>query len=228
MTIDSFTATSAQTVFTPTTRVTGSAGYITGQDLVFRNGVLFNPTLDYTENATTVTLNTGAVTGDIITIISFRSVTTTTGTSYASFSRNIIDITTPTSTVVPGFTLDSGYELLFTNGAVMSDTDYDIVAGNITNFPSPITGKMTVIQWSANNLGVPNGTPVNISINTTVGQTTYTFSYTTGALNLFMNGLLLLLGTDYTTASGSYTLTNTPTTTLNEILQQSFARAGAA
>ena len=228
MTIDSFTATSAQTVFTPTTRVTGSAGFITGQDLVFRNGVLFNPTLDYTENATTVTLNTGAATGDIITIISFRSVVTTTNTSYASFSRNIIDITTPTSTVVPGFTLNSGYELLFTNGAVMSDTDYDIVAGNITNFPSPITGKMTVIQWAANNLGVPNGTPVNISINTVVGQTTYTFSYTTGALNIFMNGLLLLLGTDYTTASGSYTLTNTPTTTLNEILQQSFARAGAA
>jgi hypothetical protein len=228
MTIDSFTATSAQTVFTPTTRVTGSAGYITGQDLVFRNGVLFNPTLDYTENATTVTLNTGADTGDIITIISFRSVNTSTGNSYASFSRNIIDIATPTSSVVPGFTLDSGYELLFTNGAVMSDTDYDIVAGNITNFPSPITGKMTVIQWAANNLGVPNGTPVNISINTVVGQTTYTFSYTTGALNIFMNGLLLLLGTDYTTASGSYTLTNTPTTTLNEILQQSFARAGAA
>jgi hypothetical protein len=228
MTIDSFTATSSQTVFTPTTRVTGSAGYITGQDLVFRNGVLFNPTLDYTENATTVTLNTGAATGDIITIISFRSVTTSTGTSYASFSRNIIDITTPTSTVVPAFTLNSGYELLFTNGTVMSDTDYDIVAGNITNFASPITGKMTVIQWSANNLGVPNGTPVNISINTVVGQTTYTFSYTTGALNLFMNGLLLLLGTDYTTASGNYTLTNAPTTTLNEILQQSFARAGAA
>ncbi len=228
MTIDSFTATSGQTVFTPTTRVTGSAGYITGQDLVFRNGVLFNPTLDYTENATTVTLNTGAVTGDIITIISFRSVTTSTGTSYASFSRNIIDITTPTSTVIPAFTLNSGYELLFTNGAIMSDTDYDIVSGHITNFPSPIQGKMTVIQWSANNLGVPNGTPVNISINTTVGQTTYSFSYTTGALNLFMNGLLLLLGTDYTTASGSYTLTNTPTTTLNEIVQQTFARAGAA
>ena len=228
MTIDSFTATSGQTIFTPTTRVTGAAGYITGQDLVFSNGVLFNPTLDYTENATTVTLNTGAITGDIITIISFRSVSSSTGNSYASFSRNIIDITTPTSTVVPAFTLNSGYELLFTNGAVMSDTDYDIVAGNITNFPSPITGKMTVIQWSANNLGVPNGTPVNISINTTVGQTSYSFSYTTGALNLFMNGLLLLLGTDYTTGSGGYTLTNTPSTTLNEIFQQTFARAGAA
>ena len=228
MTIDSFTATSGQTVFTPSIRVTGSAGYITGQDLVFRNGVLFNPTLDYTENATTVTLNTGAITGDIITIISFRSVNTSTGISYPSFTRNIIDITTPTSTVIPSFTLNSGYELLFTNGTIMSDTDYDIVSGHITNFPNTIQGKMTVIQWSANNLGVPNGTPVNISINTTVGQTTYTFSYTTGALNLFMNGLLLLLGTDYTTASGSYTLTNTPTTTLNEIVQQTFARAGAA
>jgi len=228
MTIDSFTATSGQTIFTPSTRATGSAGYITGQDLVFRNGVLLNPTLDYTENATTVTLNTGASTGDIITIISFRSVSNSTGTSYASFSRNIIDITTPSSTIVPSFNLNSGYEPLFTNGAIMSDTDYDIVGGNITNFPNPITGKMTVIQWSANNLGVPNGTPVNISINTTVGQTTYTFSYTTGALNLFMNGLLLLLGTDYTTGSGDYTLTNTPSTTLNEIVQQTFARAGAA
>jgi hypothetical protein len=228
MTIDSFTATSGQTVFTPSIRVTGSAGYITGQDLVFRNGVLFNPTLDYTENATTVTLNTGAITGDIITIISFRSVNTSTGISYPSFTRNIIDITTPTSTVIPSFTLNSGYELLFTNGTIMSDTDYDIVSGHITNFPNTIQGKMTVIQWSANNLGVPNGTPVNISINTTVGQTTYTFSYTTGALNLFMNGLLLLLGTDYTTGSGDYTLTNTPSTTLNEIVQQTFARAGAA
>ena len=227
MTIDSFTATSAQTVFTPTTRVTGSAGYITGQDLVFSNGVLFNPTLDYTENATTVTLNTGAVAGDIITIISFRSVETSTGNSYASFTRNIIDVTS-TSSITPGFTLTSGYELLFINGTVMPDTDYDIIGGNITNFPSPITGKMTVIQWEENNLGVPNGTPVNISINTVVGQTSYSFSYTTGALNLFMNGLLLKLGTDYTAGVGGYTLTNSPTTTFNTISQQTFARAGAA
>jgi hypothetical protein len=88
---------------------------------------------------------------------------------------------------------------------------------------------MTVIQWSPNNLGVPNGTPVNVSINTTAGQATYTFSFTTGALNIFMNGLLLLLGTDYTTTgSSSYTLTTTPTTTLTNIVSQTFARAGAA
>ena len=227
MTIDSFTATSGQTVFTPATRATGSAGYITGQDLVFRNGVLYNPTIDYTENATTVTLNTGAAVGDKITIISFRSVNVVSGTSYASFSRNIIDVTA-SSSITPSFTLTSGYELLFLNGAVLSEQDYDIVSGNITNFPNPITGKMTVIQWSANNLGVPNGTPVNVSINTVAGQATYTFSYTAGALNIFMNGLLLLLGTDYTTGTNTYTLTTTPTTTLTNIVSQTFARAGAA
>jgi hypothetical protein len=228
MTIDSFTATGGQTVFTPTTRATGVGGYITGQDLVFRNGVLFNPTLDYTENATTVTLNTGAVVGDKITIISFRSVVVTTGVSYASFTRNIIDVSS-SSTVVPPFTLTSGYELLFMNGAIMPEQDYDIVGGNITNFPSPITGKMTVIQWSPNNLSVPNGTPVNVSINTIVGQDTYTFSFTTGALNIFMNGLLLLLGTDYTTTgTNSYTLATVPSTILTNMVNQTFARAGAA
>jgi len=228
MTIDTFTATAAQTIFTPTTRVTGSAGYITGQDFVFRNGTMFNPTIDYTENATTVTLNTGADVNDIITIISFRSVETSTGNSYASFTRNIIDVVS-VSSITPGFAFTSGYELLFVNGAVLSEQDYDIVAGNITNFPNPMTGKMTVIQWEANNLGVPNGTPVNVSFNTVIGQDTYTFSFTTGALNIFMNGLLLLLATDYTTTgSSSFTLTDTPSSTLPIIVSQTYARAGAA
>ena len=172
-------------------------------------------------------LNTGAVTGDIITIISFRSVSGSTGTSYASFTRNIVDVTSASS-ITPGFTLTSGFELLFINGTIMPDQDYDIVGGNITNFPAPMTGKLTAIEWTANNLGVPNGTPVNISINTTVGQSTYTFGYTAGALNIFMNGLLLLLGTDYTSGTGNYTLTNPPITTLNNIVEQTFARAGAA
>ena len=228
MTIDSFTATAGQTVFTPSTRDTGADGYITGQDLVFRNGILFNPTLDYTETATTVTLNTGADLNDDITIISFRSVNNSTGTSYASFSRNIIDVTSA-STIIPGFTLTSGYELLFNNGALMPEQDYDIVGGNITNFPDILTGKMTVIQWSPNNLGVPNGTPVNVSIFTVIGQDTYSFSFTTGALNIFMNGLLLLLGTDYTTTgTSSYTLSETPYTILTNMVNQTFARAGAA
>ena len=117
---------------------------------------------------------------------------------------------------------------MFINGASLNEQDYDIVAGAITNFPSNMTGLLTLIQWTADNLGVPNGTPVNIVTNTINGQTIYTFSYDPDAFNLWMNGILLKLGTDVTTGSGTYTLTNTPTTSANIMLQQTFSRTGAA
>jgi hypothetical protein len=68
-----FVSTAGQTVFTPTTR---GVGYITGQDWVFRNGLLLVPTSDYTETNTTVTMLTACVVGENITIISFRSTST--------------------------------------------------------------------------------------------------------------------------------------------------------
>lgn len=71
----SFTATSGQTVF----NVTRSSGYISGQCLVFSNGLIYN-TDQYTDTGGTtgvVTLGVGAVAGDIITIISVKSVSAT-------------------------------------------------------------------------------------------------------------------------------------------------------
>jgi len=44
---------------------------------------------------------------------------------------------------------------------------------------------------------------------------------------LYENGVLLLESTDYTVGSGTYTLANSPTTTANTMLQQTFARTGA-
>jgi hypothetical protein len=63
--------------------------------------------------------------------------------------------------------------------------------------------------------------------NTIVGQTAYAFSYDPYAFNLFQNGVALLQDTDFTTATGGYTLTNTPDTILNIMVQQTFARTGA-
>ena len=48
------------------------------------------------------------------------------------------------------------------------------------------------------------------------------------AFDLFQNGLLLIQGTDYTTSTTNYTLANNPTTTSNILVQQTFARTGAA
>lgn len=220
----SFTATSGQTVFS----VTRAAGYISGQCLVLQNGLLLD-TSEYTDtggSTGTVTLSVGATLNDIITIISFKSSNASTGV-YASFTRNTANLTNASEYTASGFTLVSGYELLFLNGTVVNEQDYNIVDQTITDFPNTTTGKLTIIQWSANNLTVPNGDPVNVIANTVIGQTTYSFSYDVNAFNLYNNGVLLLQGTDYTTATNTYALANSPTTVLNLLLQQTFSRTGA-
>lgn len=220
----SFTASSGQTVFS----VTRNSAYISGQCLVLQNGLLLD-TSEYTDtggSTGTVTLSTGASSGDIVTIISFRSYNATSGT-YSSFTRNTVSLTSASSYTASGFTLYSGYELLFMNGTVVNEQDYNIDDQTITDFPSAFTGRLTIIQWTPDNLGVPNGNPVNIIANTSSGQATYPFSYDSSAFNLYENGVLLLQGTDYTTATGTYSLAVTPTTS-NILVQQTFSRTGAA
>lgn len=217
-----FVATAGQTVFTPTAR---QAGYIAGQDLIFRNGSLLKPTDDYTETSTTVTLNIGATVNDVITIISFRSVGSST---YASFTRDYVTLTNASSYTASGFTINSGYENLFINGISLTDQDYDLVGQTIQNFPGAVTGELLVLQWSANNLGTPNGNPVNISIPPTIGQTTYAFNLDQNAFNLYQNGVLLDSGSDYTTGTNTYTLAVAPITNVGILQQQTFARTGAA
>jgi hypothetical protein len=221
ITKQSFTATSGQTAFS----VTRASGYITDQCWVFQNGCLLDES-EYTDSLATVTLGTGAVSGDIITVISFKSENATTGV-YPSFTRNTVDLTNANTYTASGFTLTSGYEFIFINGTVLNELDYDISDQTISGFPSNLTGKMTIIQWSPDNLNQPNGFPNNILVFTVIGQTVYTYSYDADAFNLYSNGVILLQGTDYTTASGTYQLTNTPTNTSTVMVQQTFARTGA-
>lgn len=218
-----FTATSGQTVFS----VTRGSGYISGQCWVMENGLLLNPS-EYTDtggSTGTVTFATGRTAGDIITITSFKSVNATSGI-YASFTRNNAILTNQATYTASGFTLNNGYELLFLNGTIVNAQDYDISGQDIT-FINNATGDLQILQWTPNNLGVANGTPVNVDAFTIIGQTIYPFTFDINAFNLFSNGLLYKQGTDFTTATGTYTLTNSPTTITNIMVQQTFARTGA-
>lgn len=220
-----FVATASQTVFS----VTRSSGYIINNCWVFQNGVLLdNSEFTDTGGATgTVTLTNPASAGDQIFIVSFRSYNSTTG-NYASFSRNEVDVTNVSQIDCTGlFTLNSGYELIFVNGTVLNEQDYNIVGQIITDFPSVLTGKVVVYQWTPDNLGTPNGNPVNVAFNTIPSQASYLFNYDSNAFNLYQNGVHLKQGTDFTTGSGVYTLTNTPDTILNIMVNQTFARTGA-
>jgi hypothetical protein len=349
-----FVATAGQTIFTPTAR---QAGYITGQDLIYRNGALLD-VADYTENSTTVTMNSPCSVGDNVTIVSYRVsatllsyedlgvvyssgtgtntvtytnlphqivnvgdvltftnfngstltagaftvgswytiasigttdftligaasntvgvifkatgvgtgtgtatqtpaqyvvssinyttkqiVFTTTftassgnviyrfhaaGSSYPAFSRWKTTLTAASSYTPTTFQLVSGSELLFLNGTVVNDQDYDLVSNTINNFPSTATGNFTIIQFAPNNQGVPIGLPTAVSTYTVASQPLYSFSYTAAYFEIFANGCYYIQGTDYTTASGSYTLVPTPTNNTTVLVQQTYNASGAA
>jgi hypothetical protein len=218
-----FTATSGQTVFT----VTRGTGYISGQCWVFRNGIKLLPS-EFTDTGGTtgtVTLANGAVAGDFIAIISYKSVNSTSGV-YASFTSNNATLTNQGSYTASGFTLNDGYELLFLNGTIVNSQDYNLTGQTIT-FTDNVSGILEIVQWSPNNLGVANGTPVNVDAFTIIGQTIYPFSYNSLAFNLYSNGVHLREAVDFTTGTGTYTLQYTPDNNITIMVQQTFARTGA-
>ena len=219
-TMTAFNASSGQTVFS----VTRGAEYVTGNCWVFRNGLLLD-TSEYTDAASTVTLGTAVTAGNIVTVISFASVNSSSVT-YNSFTRNTASLTSQASYTASGFTLVSGFELLFLNGTVVNAQDYNISGQDII-FISAVTGNLQIIQWTANNLSVPNGTPVNVDAYTIAGQSIYAFTFDPNSFNLWNNGALLLSTVDYSVATGTYTLSQTPTTNNAILVQQTFTRTGA-
>jgi hypothetical protein len=174
-----------------------------------------------TATITFTTSPTALTAGDPI--YTFRAL----GSSYPVFSR-FEETLTSTSTYTPtDWHFLSGYELPFYNGTIVPDSDFDIVGNTYTITPSVSSGLLTIIQFSANNTTTPTGTPQNVITFATIGQTFYSFNFTSGALGIYANGVLYEGGVDYTTSTNSYNLTNSPTDSFL-IQQQTFARAGAA
>jgi hypothetical protein len=179
-----------------------------------------------TVNYTTRTITfTGAITASIGNkIYTYRA----SGSSYPVFSRWEADLTSATSYTPTTWDFHSGYELPFINGTVVNEQDFDIVSNSITNFPSTTTGRLVIIQFSANNLTTPTGTPQNVVTFSVNGQLTYSFPFTPSALNVYANGTLLRPSVDYTEGTNNYVLTTAYDNNTTILLQQTFARAGAA
>ena len=178
--------------------------------------------VDYTTQEITFTTSVTASVGSKI--YSYRAASS----SYPAFSRFEKDLINAGSYTPTDWQFNSGYELPYMNGTVVPDQDYDIVGNTYTNMPNIASGKLTIIQFSANNLTTPTGTPVNIIAFTASGQATYPFSFTANSLNLYANGVLLIKDLDYNIGSSNYTLTITPNNNTTVLQQQTFASAGAA
>lgn len=187
-TMTAYTSSAGQTVFS----VTRSAGYITGNSLVFENGCLLD-TSEYTDNASNITFPTGRSAGDIITIISMKSTSTlslaTTGASGTGSvatltfgSRDTAPFAIGDSITVAGVT-PSGY-----NGT------YTVTACDTTSvsFASTTTGSQTVAGTIAYTNNVYNSFTRNtVSLSNQSNYTASGFTLVDGNEFLLLNGLVV-------------------------------------
>lgn len=152
------------------------------------------------------------------------------GAAYRPFSRYSFDVTNTASYTPTDFTVRNGFESIYVNGAQFNEVDYDLSGNSITGFPANVTGKMTVIMYAENNLGIPASNVTNTVAYSVSGALTYIFSSNPLSMEVYANGALLTKGSsyDYTASTSNYNLTNAFTNNFTLLNQQTFARAGAA
>ena len=180
-------------------------------------------------NTSTKTITfTGSVTGATTGFNVYRK--RSTGASYAPFSRYTTTLTGANSYAPNNFTLRNGFESVYVNGCQFSEIDYDLSGNTVNGFPSPVTGNMTIIQYSENNFGVPASNVTNTVAYSANGIVSYVFPNNPLSMEIYANGILLIKGAsyDYTATSAGYNLTQAFNNNFTLLNQQTFARIGAA
>lgn len=152
------------------------------------------------------------------------------GAAYRPFSRYTADLVNVSLYDPSDFTVRNGFESIYVNGAQFSEVDYDLSGNEITGFPANLTGKMTVIMYAENNLGIPASNVTNTVAYSVNGALTYSFTSNPLALEIYANGVLLAQGSglDYTASTSNYNLVTAFDNNFTLLNQQTFARDGAA
>ena len=196
--VTDFTATSGQTTFSVT--------YVVGTVSVYRNGIKLG-LADFTAtNGTSVVLATGAITGDLIEIQSFSTLTLYSSITSQNFSGNG-STTAFTMNVNPA---NSASVLVAINGVTQDPSNYTVAGTTLTFSTAPATGTNNI---SVRYLGVPSTTSVSsFSAGTTGFSPT---SAASGAVTL--SGTLVVAngGTGLTTLTSGYIPYGAGTAALN-------------
>lgn len=168
------------------------------QILVFRNGSFLKPGADYTRTSTTVTLASACALNDVIQMYYIRLIDAIT-------TLDKVPFVTQSQTLVYGQTQiltsnTDGAEVLFINGAMIVDSDYDYIGTNqgYELFTPSVGGSCNIVVFSFNNANVlifsENYTETNYANTNVVFPTQF---YRNSHL-MFFCGALLKPGTDYT------------------------------
>lgn len=152
------------------------------------------------------------------------------GSNYAPFTRYDQDVSAISSFTPTTYALNNGFESIYVNGLQISEIDYNLTGNTIDGFPSALTGRMTILMYTQNNLAVPASNIANTVAYSTAGQLTYPFPSNPLSMEVYANGALLAKGAgyDYTATANNYNLTTAFDNNSTLLNQQTFARVGAA
>jgi hypothetical protein len=154
------------------------------------------------------------------------------GSNYAPFTKYEQDVSNATSFTPTTYAINNGFESIYINGSQISEIDYNVntTTNGIDGFPSPATGKIIIVMYTQNNLGVPASNIANTVAYSTAGQTTYPFINNPLAIEIYGNGCLLTKGSgyDYTASANNFILTTAYDNNSTLLNQQTFGRTGAA
>lgn len=200
-----------------------------GDQLCFANtGTPTLYTVSSVNTTTKIITFTGSISGATAGLTVYRN--RAAGSSYAPFSRYDQDVSAITSFTPTTYSLNNGYESIYINGVQINEVDYDLTGNTISGFPAAVTGRMSIILYSPNNLSVPASNIANTVAYSTAGQTTYAFVSNPLSMEVYANGALLTkgVGYDYTASANNYILTTAFDNNITLLNQQTFARTGAA
>ena len=203
------------------------------QILVFRNGSFLDPNVDYTRTSTTVTFTDACSLNDVIQMYYIRLIDATTSADKVPF---VVQTETLAygQTSIPSTNID-GAEVIFLNGPLLVDSDYDYIGTNQGyELITPSTGgNCNIVVFAFNNANA-----LIFSENytqTTFANTNVVFptQFARNSHLMWLNGVLLKPGTNYTMPGAaelifSYTLIGGLTFSGQPSQFISFKKAGEA
>ena len=227
-----FTATAAQTTFTTDDASNTMNIYANGNTLVFLNGVRLvegsSSTNDYYISGNNVVLNTGASAGDVIYVEVFTKISLTQETSLNNLvSQAQTSATNAATSETNAATSASNASTSETNAASSAtaaatsatqaaasagggtlkissnDTTADVlenklVAGTGVTFTKNNSGANETISVAVNPFSLTES-----NATATAAQTSFSVTYTAGLIQVFMNGVKLIAGSDFTATNGT-------------------------
>ena len=181
-----YTATANQTAFTGADDNGVSLTFTAGQIQVFFNGVLLEPTTDYTTASNTVTLVSGAAVGDIIQVAS-ASVVLGTGDILTDVFTGDGSTVAFTLSTAPGVESNT---LIFIDGVYQSKTGYSISSTTLTFSGAPANGAEIEASIGSREVSYPDTTAINLSGDLSAVNGSYSGTLTVGSLDIASTGAL--------------------------------------